>query len=63
MTNKREKKETDQSIINEHDADTGFSFKTFGKSDSVTEKDLTAHNSVNEFYFNLKKILLNAKKQ
>ena len=38
MRNKREKKETDQSIINEDDADTGFSFKTFGKSDSVTEK-------------------------
>ena len=42
MRNKREKKERDQSIINEDDADTGFSFKTFGKSDSVTEKGLNS---------------------
>ena len=42
MRNKREKKESDQSIINEDDADTGFSFKTFGKSDSVTEKGLNS---------------------
>ena len=42
MRNKREKKETDQSISNEDDADTSFSFKTFGKSDSVTEKGLNS---------------------
>ena len=41
--NKREKKGTDQSIIYEDDADTiGFSLKTFGKSDSVTEKGLNS---------------------
>ena len=41
--NKQEKKEKYQSIINEDDANTiGFSFKTFGKSDSVTERGFTS---------------------
>ena len=41
--NKHEKKEKYQSIINEDDADTiGFSFKTFGKSDSVIERGFTS---------------------
>ena len=41
--NKHEKKEKYQSIINENDADTiGFSFKTFGKSDSVIERGFTS---------------------
>ena len=36
---KQEKKETSQSVINEDDADTiSSSFKTFGKSDSITDK-------------------------
>ena len=41
--NKHEKKEKYQSIINENDADIiGFSFKTFGKSDSVIERGFTS---------------------
>ena len=62
--NKHEKKEKYQSIINENDADIiGFSFKTFGKSDSVIERGFTSRGFCQWILFYCKKKLLIAKKQ
>ena len=61
--NKYEKKEKYQSIINEDDADTiGFSFKTFGKTDSVIERGCTSRGFCQWILFYCKKNYLLPKK-